>query len=90
MPLRGVPRGLLEYSRMRRALEAVKAGRALELRVPATTARRRLTMLRNAGLSIRAIAELSGVSVGPLQHLQQRDRRHVAIITEQRLEACRP
>jgi hypothetical protein len=66
---------------------AVGAGRAPELRVPAAPARRRLEDLRARGLSMRAISNLSGVSVGALQHLWQRDRRHVALVTRQRLDA---
>jgi hypothetical protein len=50
---------------MRRAV-AVRAGRAPELRVPAGPARRRLEELRARGLSIRAISELTGVSVAAL------------------------
>jgi hypothetical protein len=34
------------------------------------------------------IAERSGVSVGALQHLRQRDRAHVSIVTLQRLDAA--
>jgi hypothetical protein len=38
---------------------------------------------------MRAISELTGVSVGALQHLQQQDRTHVALVTVQRLDAAR-
>jgi hypothetical protein len=57
------------------------------MRVPPAIARRQLNRLRARGLSIRAISDLSGVSVGALQHLVQRDRRHVALSTQQRLAA---
>lgn len=81
---------LCEYAQTRRAVQAVRAGRAPQVRMPATRARRSLDRLRSSGLSLRAIAEQSGVSVGALQHLQQRDRAHVALTTVQRLERCRP
>ena len=55
------------------------------MRVPPGLARAQLTRLRARGLSIRAISELSGVSIGALQHLARRDRRHVALSTQQRL-----
>lgn len=47
----------------------------------------RLEELRSRGLRIRAISELTGVSVGALQHLWQRDCRRVALTTKQRLDA---
>lgn len=72
---------------MRRAVAAVRAGRRPELSVAPRMARVHLAKLRARGLSLRAIAELSGVSIGALQHLQQRDRRHVALTTAQRLAA---
>jgi hypothetical protein len=72
---------------MRRAVAAVRAGRPPETRVDPGPARRRLEQLRARGLSIRVISELSGVSIGALQHLQQRNRRHVSIVTVQRLDA---
>jgi IS30 family transposase len=75
---------------MRRAVQAVKAGREPEWRVPAAKSRRRLERLRAAGLSVPAIAELSGVGYGTLKHLVRRDRNHVTVTTEARLEACRP
>ena len=82
--------GLVADAKLRRAVAAVHAGRAPEIRVAPAKARRQLARLRARGLSIRAIAEATGVSVGALQHLWQRDRRHVALTTEQRLLGYRP
>lgn len=72
---------------MRRAVAAVRAGRQPEMRVSPVASRRRLEHLRAEGLSIRRIAELSGVPVGTLQHLARADRAHVALTTQQRLAA---
>ena len=74
---------------MRRAVAAVRAGRAPEVRVDAGAARRRLARLR-VTMSLREISERTGVSVGALQHLQQGDRRQVALVTQQRLAAVVP
>lgn len=71
---------------MRRALAAVRRGVQPEMRVPAGPSRRRLGKLRARGLSLRAVAELTGVSVGALQHIQQ-GRSRVSLVTAQRLEA---
>jgi hypothetical protein len=68
---------------------AVAAGRAPQVRVSARAARRQLSRLRASGLSLRAVSERTGVSVGALQHLQQRDRKRVSLSTLQRLQAVR-
>lgn len=80
---------LLESARLRRAVAAVRAGRQPELRVDARRARRQLARLRARGLSVRQVAELSGVSVGTLQHLAVADRAHVTMTTERRLLTVR-
>ena len=83
-------RRLREGAKVRHAVAAVRRGQAPGTRVPPDRARRQLDRLRAAGLSMRAISARTGVSVGALQHLQQRDRRHVALTTQQRLAAVVP
>jgi hypothetical protein len=73
---------------MRRAVTAVRSGRAPEQRVSPTQARRDLGRLRKSGLSVRAISELTGIPQPTLWHVARRDRAKVSVVTAQRLAAA--
>jgi DNA invertase Pin-like site-specific DNA recombinase len=83
-------RALLEYSRLRRAVASVAAGREPVPRVPAARARRRVVELRRAGWSVAAIAAAAGVSYSTVERIASRRLARVALPTQRRVLSVWP
>jgi hypothetical protein len=80
---------LLEYSRNREALVALRRGRMPALRVPAGPSRRMITLLRKRGLSVAEVAALAGISVRTAYRIHTGGVQRVSARTELALVAVR-
>lgn len=78
-------RAMRDYSRLRNALAAYRAGRDVQTRVPSGRARRHVERLVAAGWTRTSIAAAAGIAPRTMWRIL--DGRRVSLVTERRILA---